>query len=198
MASGGTETSNSALTAGAPAADELAERYARALYSLADERREVDAVADQVAALGKLIDESAELRRLLASPLIDVAEGTRALDAVLAAQGFGKTVTDFVGVVAANRRLPVLRAIAAAFAALLAARRGVVVANVVSAFALTDLQRTQLRARLTEAGYSRVDLHEAVDPSLLGGLTLRIGARLYDASIKSRLQRLQHAMKGAA
>ena len=76
MASGGTEAI-SAPTAGAPAADELADRYARALYSLADERREVDTVADQVAALGKLIDESAELRRLLASPLIDVAKGTR-------------------------------------------------------------------------------------------------------------------------
>ncbi|MGY0483890.1 F0F1 ATP synthase subunit delta [Endobacter medicaginis] len=199
MAPGGTEAAISTPTSTLdPASDGLAERYARALYALADERREVDAVADQIASLGRLIDESADLRRLLASPLVDIREGAKALDAVLAAQGFGKTVTDFAGVVAANRRLPELRRIVSAFAALLAARRGVVAADVTSAFPLTDLQRTQLRARLTEAGYSKVDLRETVDPALLGGLSLRIGARLYDATIRSRLQRLQHAMKGAA
>ena len=199
MAPGGTEAAISTPTSTFDAAnDGLAQRYARALYALADERRELDAVAEQTAALGALIDGSADLRRLLASPLLDIRAATKALDAVLAAGGFGKTVTDFAGVIAANRRLPELRRIVSAFAALLAARRGVVVADVTSAFPLSDLQRTQLRARLTEAGYSKVDLRETVDPALLGGLSLRIGARLYDASISSRLQRLQHAMKGAA
>ena len=67
-----------------------------------------------------------------------------------------------------------------------------------SAHPLTDVQREQLRARLIEAGYGNVNIQEAVDPSLLGGLVVRIGARLYDTSLKSRLQRLQYAMKGAA
>ena len=72
------------------------------------------------------------------------------------------------------------------------------VAGVSSAHPLTDVQREQLRARLIESGYGNVNLQETVDPSLLGGLVVRIGARLYDTSLKSRLQRLQYAMKGAA
>ena len=73
-----------------------------------------------------------------------------------------------------------------------------VTANVATAHALSDVQREQLRARLIEAGYGNVNIQEAVDPTLLGGLVVRVGARLYDSSLKSRLQRLQYAMKGAA
>jgi F-type H+-transporting ATPase subunit delta len=86
----------------------------------------------------------------------------------------------------------------AAFAALLAEQRGQQTAEVSSAHPLTDVQRTQLTARLTEAGFSNVKLVERVDPALLGGLVVRIGSRLFDSSIKSKLQRLQYAMKGAA
>jgi F-type H+-transporting ATPase subunit delta len=85
-----------------------------------------------------------------------------------------------------------------AFAALVAQKRGVITAHVASAHPLSDVQRQQLRARLIEAGYSNVNIVEQVDPDLLGGLIVRIGARLYDTSLKSRLQRLQYAMKGAA
>jgi F-type H+-transporting ATPase subunit delta len=91
-----------------------------------------------------------------------------------------------------------LRQIVRAFAALVAQKRGVVVAEVSSAHPLSDVQREQLRARLIEAGYGSVNIQDSVDPSLLGGLVVRIGARLYDTSLKSRLQRLQYAMKGAA
>jgi len=73
-----------------------------------------------------------------------------------------------------------------------------VLAHVVTAHRLTDVQRTTLRARLIEAGYGHINIDEQVDASLLGGMTVRIGARLFDSSIKSRLQRLQYAMKGAA
>jgi F-type H+-transporting ATPase subunit delta len=107
-------------------------------------------------------------------------------------------VRDFVGVIATNRRLRYLPDIVRAFAHLVAQRRGIVTANVASAHPLTDLQRQQLRARLIEAGYGNVNIVEAVEPDLLGGLVVRIGARLYDTSLKSRLQRLQFAMKGAA
>ncbi len=176
----------------------LAGRYAAALYALADDQRELDAAVDQMDGLGRLIDESPMLRRLLASPLIDVAQARDAAQAAMQQQGFGKTVQDFVGVVANNRRLSMLRAIVTAFAALVAQKRGVVVAGVSTAHPLTDVQREQLRARLIEAGYGAVNIQETVDPSLLGGLVVRIGARLYDTSLKSRLQRLQYAMKGAA
>lgn len=173
-------------------------RYANALYSLAEDRRALDEVVDQMDGLGRLIDGNADLRRLLDSPLTDVGEASTALRAALAQEGFGKTVQDFVGVVAANRRLPALRSIIASFARLVSDKRGVVVAEVTTAHELTDLQEQQLRARLIEAGYGSVDIHRSVDPSMLGGLSIRIGARLYDSTVKSRLQRLQYAMKGAA
>jgi F-type H+-transporting ATPase subunit delta len=176
----------------------LADRYAAALYSLADDQHLLDQVVSEMESLGQLIDQSADFRRLLQSPLIDVAQATRASLAVLEAEGFGKLVRDFVGVVATNRRLRDLRHVVQAFAALVAQRRGIITAHVASAHPLNDVQRQQLRARLIEAGYGNVNIHESVQPDLLGGLVVRVGARLYDTSLKSRLQRLQHAMKGAA
>jgi F-type H+-transporting ATPase subunit delta len=176
----------------------LADRYAAALYAHADEQNKLDEVVAQMEALGRLIDSSDDLKRLLGSPLIDVNTAGKALRAALEPQGFGKIVLDTVGVVAANRRLAALQSIIAAFAALVAAKRGVVVAEVESAHPLTDVQEQQLRARLIEAGYGNVNIVKKVDPALLGGLVVRIGARLFDSSLKSRLQRLQYAMKGAA
>lgn len=176
----------------------LADRYAAALYAHADDARELDSVVQQMEDLGRLIDGSADFRRLIESPLIDVPTATKAAFAVLEANGFGKSVRDFIGVVAGNRRLNALRSIVGAFASLVAARRGIVTAHVLTAHPLNDVQRQSLRARLIEAGYSNVNIDEQVQPDLLGGLVVRIGARLYDTSLKSRLQRLQYAMKGAA
>ena len=176
----------------------LAVRYANALYAQADETGEVDRTVSEMEQLARLIDTSPEFRRLLDSPLIDVTQARNAASAVLAGQGFGKLVQDFVGVVANNRRLSQLRGIVAGFSALVAQKRGVVVAQVVSAHPLSDVQREQLRARMIEAGYGTVNIQDTVDPALLGGLVVRVGARLYDTSLTSRLQRLQYAMKGAA
>ncbi len=189
MASGGTSTHSGGA---------LAHRYATALYAHAEDQQALDATVAEVEALGRLIDEVESLRSVLDSPLIDVRTAGLAVREVLQAQGFGKVVQDFVSVVVANRRARVLRSIVASFAALVAEKRGVVVAEVESAHPLTDLQEQQLRARLIEAGYGRVNIVRRVDPSLLGGLIVKVGARLYDTSLKSRLQRLQYAMKGAA
>ncbi|MBV8455594.1 MAG: F0F1 ATP synthase subunit delta [Acetobacteraceae bacterium] len=175
----------------------LADRYAAALYSFADESGQLDAVTDEMQQLGRLIGESADFRRLIESPLIDVSQACKAALAVLAQEGFSKSVQDFVGVVANNRRLRNLPQIVAAFAALVAEKRGVVTAYVASAHKLNDVQRQQLRARLIEAGFGNVNIIERLEPDLLGGLVVRVGARLYDTSLKSRLQRLQHAMRGA-
>ncbi len=176
----------------------LLDRYAAALYAHADEAHALDTVVPQMENLGRMIDGSADFRRLLDSPLIDVKTATAAAQAVLLNEGFCKEVRDFVGVISVNRRLRELRDIVSAFAALVAHRRGIVTAHVASAHPLSDLQRQQLRARLIEAGYGNVNIDERVEPDLLGGLVVRIGARLYDTSLKSRLQRLQYAMKGAA
>jgi F-type H+-transporting ATPase subunit delta len=176
----------------------LTDRYAAALYALADEQHTLDTVVSDMETLGRTIDASADFRRLLESPLIDVNQATRAALAMLEQEGYSKPVRDFVGVVAANRRLRSLRNIVTAFSSLVAERRGIVTAHVASAHPLTDVQRQQLRARLIEAGYGNVNIQESVEPDLLGGLVVRVGARLYDTSLKSRLQRLQYAMKGAA
>ena len=179
-------------------ANGLPGRYATALYELAAERRELDPVLEQAARLVEMIDGSADLQTVLTDRTLDIRASGRAVDAVLAAEGFSPLMRDFVGVVANNRRLPRLRDILAALAAIAAGRRGEVGADVVSAHPLTDLQRVQLRSRLTEAGYSKVNIQERVDAGLLGGLVVRVGARLYDTSLRSRLTRLHHAMKGAA
>lgn len=176
----------------------LTDRYAAALYSLADDEHALDQTVDQMEALGRLIDQSADFRRFLESPLIDVTQACAAVRRIMEQEGFSPLVTRFAGVVAINRRLNKLRDIVRAFAALVAQRRGVITAQVTTAHALSTVQRESLRARLIEAGYGQVNIEEKVDASLLGGLTVRIGARLYDSSIKSRLQRLQYAMKGAA
>ncbi len=197
MSAGGTTASPGMVSANAGPTGGLAGRYATALYELADERRALDEAVDQADGLGRLIDQSAPLRALLADPVLDIAQSRRAVLALLQSQGFGEMLQHFVGVVINNRRLSDLRPILSGFAALVAARRGIVVADVASAHPLTDLQRTQLRARLTEAGYGRVNIQERVDAALLGGLVVRVGPRLYDASLKSRLARLHYAMKEA-
>jgi F-type H+-transporting ATPase subunit delta len=194
LASAQTSSGGSTISTGGG----LVDRYAAALYAHAADQHQLDAVVDQMDALGRLIDDTPDLKRLLRSPLIDVNTAGKALRAALEAQGFGKIVLDSVGVVVANRRMNALRGIISAFAALVAAKRGVVVAEVSTAHPLSDVQEQQLRARLIEAGYGNVNIVKKVEPALLGGLVVRIGARLFDSSLKSRLQRLQYAMKGAA
>jgi F-type H+-transporting ATPase subunit delta len=117
---------------------------------------------------------------------------------ILASQNFLPIIVNFANVVVANRRLSDLPGLISGFAAYVAAKRGEIVAEVTSAHPLTDLQRNQLRARLTESGFGKVNITEQVDASLLGGLVLKIGAKLYDTSLKSRLNRLNYSLKGAA
>ena len=175
----------------------LADRYAAALYSYADDTGQLDLVVSEMEQLGHLIAESADFRRLIDLPLIDIVQARKAALAVLSQEGFSKSLQDFVGVIANNRRLRNLPQIVAAFAGLVAEKRGVVTATIPT-HRLNDVQRQQLRARLIEAGFGNVNIVEQVEPDLLGGLVVRVGARLYDTSLKSRLQRLQNAMRGAA
>jgi F-type H+-transporting ATPase subunit delta len=194
------ETIASAQTANASG---LATRYAQALLSLADDARRdepgaIDRIAGDLDRLFQLWRDDAGFRAFIADPRIDAASQRNASFGVMERAGIGKEVHNFMGVLIANRRLGAMPEIAAAFGTLLAARRGQQTAEVTTAHVLTDVQRAAIAARLTDAGYSGVRLVEHLDPSLLGGLIIRIGSRLYDNSIKSKLQRLQYAMKGAA
>jgi F-type H+-transporting ATPase subunit delta len=173
------------------------------MLSLAEDRRQADpGVVDRIAGdLDRLVTlwrEDAGFRAFVADPRLDSASQRRGAFAVLERAAIGSEVRNLVGVLIGNRRLSQLPQVAAAFGRELAVRRGQQSADVTSAHALTDTQRAQIAARLTEAGYSGIRLTEHVDSSILGGLIVRIGSRLYDNSIKSKLQRLQYAMKGAA
>ena len=186
-----------------PSATGLAGRYAQALLALADDRRQADPGAtDRIAGdldrLFALWRDDADFRAFVADPRLDAQAQRRGAFGVLERVGVGEEVRNLLGVLIANRRLSALPQVAQAFGALLAGRRGQQTAEVTSAHPLTDTQRAQITARLTEAGYSGVRLTERVDPSILGGLIVRIGSRLYDSSIKSKLQRMQYALKGAA
>ena len=186
-----------------PAAGGVAERYALALLALADDKRRdnpgaLDRIAADLEGLFGLYRDDSAFRAFVTDPRISAADQKRAVFAILEKAGVGVEVRNFVGVLIANRRLSGLPSIAGAFGAKLAERRGQQVAHVTTAFPLSDTQRAQIAARLTEAGFSGVKLSETVDRAILGGLIVRIGSRLYDNSIKSKLQRLQYAMKGAA
>jgi len=187
----------------APNPTGLAARYALALAALADDKRQQDPGAlDRIAAdldrLSSLLRGDAGFRGFIADPRLDAAAQRKGAFAVLERAGIAGEVRNLIGVLIGNRRLAKLPEVAQAFGALLAERRGQQVAYVTSAHGLNDTQRAQIAARLTEAGYSGVQIAENVDPAILGGLIVRIGSRLYDNSIKSKLQRLQYAMKGAA
>lgn len=197
------ETIASAGASIAPHASGLAERYALALLGLADDMRQkdpgaLDRIAGDLERLFLLWRDDAPFRAFVADPRLGAAAQRKGAMAIVERAGIGTEVRNLVGVLIGNRRLAALPQVAQAFGTLLAARRGQQSAIVTSAHPLTDTQRAQISARLTEAGYSGVRLAEHVDPSILGGLIVRIGSRLYDNSIKSKLQRLQYAMKGAA
>lgn len=190
-----TETTASS---GSFVAGSLLGRYALALYDLSAERNVLEETISQVEGLRQLISQSSDFRALLGNKALDIAQSQKAVEAVLSAQQFGNLVKNFVGVIAQNRRLERLDEILQTFQSLVASKRGIVVAEVITASPLNDVQRAQIQARLAEAGYSRISITEQIDKSILGGLVLRVGSRLYDASLKTKISRIHNKMKGAA
>jgi len=177
----------------------VAGRYASALFELADNARALDQVAQDLDTFKKLLAESPELTRLIASPVIGRDLQGKALLAVLDAAGIKGLTRNFIGTVAANGRARELPGMATAFLAELARRRGETTAEVTSAVPLTPAQTQQLGDVLRSVlGGSRVSIDARVDPDVLGGLVVKVGSRLFDSSIRSKLARLQLAMKGVA
>jgi F-type H+-transporting ATPase subunit delta len=174
----------------------LAKRYAAALLELAEEKHALDAVAGDLVALGGMIAGSADLQKLIYSPLMQRADQTRAISAVAQAAGFGAITQRFLGLVASNRRLFALPAIIKSFRKMLADKRGEVAAEVTAAHALTDAQQAAVSEAIKRVVGGKVSIDMKVDPSLLGGLIVRVGSRMIDGSVKTKLQKLQLAMKG--
>src|SRR5665213_2780159 len=139
----------------------------------------------------------ADLRNLIVSPAFSAEDKARGLAAIAERAAFAPTTRKFLGLLAANRRTGVLPSIIDAFHRLAALRRGVVSARVTTAVALTDAQIASLTAALRSALGKDPQIETHVDPSILGGVKVRVGSRLYDASLKSKLDSLKFALKRA-
>lgn len=174
----------------------LAERYAAALYDLAESRQALDAVAADLKDLRALIAEVPDMARLVTSQALTRSEQSKAILAILD-QGKADDLTRrFVGTLADNRRLAALPRIITAFLAQLAKRRGEVVAEITSAKPLSQDQVTRVTEGLKRSLGAKVNVDLKVDASLIGGLVVQVGSKLVDHSLKTKLMRLRLAMKG--
>ena len=173
----------------------LAERYAAALFDLADERHALDAVAGDLRELRAMLHGSGDLTRMLRSPVLTRDEQGKAVAALAERAGLSSLTRDFLGVVARNRRLFAVPEMIEAYLRNLAARRGEVTAVVTVAQPLDEARQAALTEQLRRAVGARVAIDIRVDPALLGGMIVKVGSRMVDASLSSRLQRLRLAMR---
>lgn len=174
----------------------LSGRYATALFELAEESKTINAVEQSLGVLAQALVESPELKALTTSPLVARGAAAKAIAAVSATVNADAITAKFLGVLAQNGRLAQLPAIIRAFRDLAARHRGETTAEVVSAHPLTDDQVTALKQQLRMRVGREVSVDLSVDPSLLGGLVVKIGSQMIDSSIKTRLNTLAQAMKG--
>jgi F-type H+-transporting ATPase subunit delta len=174
----------------------LAQRYAGALFELADDKHQLDAVVADLAAIAKMIDESADFRRLINSPILTRTEQGKAVTGIVQAAQFNPLIAKFLGLLAQNRRLFALPAMIQAFKKMLADRRGEMTAQVWSARPLSAEQQNTLTETIKRAHGAKVTMEVKVDPDLIGGLIVKVGSRMIDSSIRTKLQKLQLSMKG--
>jgi F-type H+-transporting ATPase subunit delta len=173
----------------------VAERYASALFELARDENAIDAVASDIAAVERLIAESDDFQRLLRSPVFSADDQLNAVTAILQRAGIAGILTNFVKLVARNRRLFALEGMIRSFRDKVAAHRGEATADVVSAQALGDAEIADLKAALKSVTGKDVSINATVDPSLIGGLVVKVGSRMIDTSLKTKLASLKTALK---
>jgi F-type H+-transporting ATPase subunit delta len=182
-------SSSGTLTSG------VAGRYATALFELAKDGKLLDEVERDIREIETIHANSADFREVLASPVYTREEQGKAVAAIAAAMGLGSTVTNTLGLMAQNRRLFILPGLVAQVRALIAAHRGEVTAEVTAAKKLTK-EQTETLARTLKASVGKdVKLDVTVDESLIGGLVVKVGSRMIDTSIRSKLAKLQTVMK---
>lgn len=175
----------------------VAGRYASALFDLAKDENKIDEVEGDLKAFQALYNESDDLARLVRSPVISAEDQAKGLGAVLDKAGVGALAANFFKLIAKNRRLFAAEDMVRAYLALAARHRGEVTAEVSSAHPLTDEQTEQLKATLKETVGKDVALSTKVDASLLGGLVVKIGSRMIDTSLRTKLANMKAAMAGA-
>ena len=180
-----------------PIVSGMAGRYATALFDLANETNAIDAVKADLDRFDALIAESADLVRLVRSPAFSTDEQLRALGAVLERAGIGGLAARFLKLVTSNRRLFAVRDMIKAFRELVAQHKGEITAEVMVAERLNDRHLEALRTALKSVSGKDVDLDVKIDPSIIGGLVVKLGSRMVDTSLRTKLNAIKHAMKEA-
>jgi len=175
----------------------MAGRYATALFDIARETSAIDAVQSDLDRFDALVAESADLSRLVRSPVFSANEQLQALSAVLDRVGIGGIAANFFKLVTTNRRLFAVRDMIKAFRALVSQYKGEATAEVTVAEQLKDEHIQALRAALKAVSGKNVDLNIKVDPAIIGGLVVKLGSRMVDTSLRTKLNAIKHAMKEA-
>lgn len=173
----------------------VAGRYALALFDLARDAKQLDKVEADLVSFQAMLDDSPDLRRLISSPSFSAEQQSLALAAILGKAGIKDLVASFFAVLARNRRLFAAPDIVRTYRQLLAADKGEVEATVISASELSAQQAKSLEQALKAAMGQTVQLTQRVDPGLLGGLVIRVGSRMIDGSLRTKLRNLKFAMK---
>jgi len=174
----------------------LAGRYASALFDIARDQRQIESVSKSLDALRQALLDSKDFNELVTSPVVSREEAGKAFAALAAQFGLDAVTTNFLGVLARNGRKGQLRAVIRAFRRLAAEHRGEATAEVITARPLNDDQFKELRQQLRAHAGRDVNIDATVDPSLLGGIVVKLGSQQIDASIRTKLNRLAQAMKG--
>jgi F-type H+-transporting ATPase subunit delta len=176
----------------------MAGRYANALFELARENKAVDAVKADLERFDGMIGESADLARLVRSPVFGADEQLKALGAILDRAGISGLAANFLRVITTNRRLFAVRDMIRAFRALVARFKGEVTAQVTVAEPLNDANTGALKDALKSVtGGKDIDLDVRVDPAIIGGLVVKVGSRMVDSSLRTKLNAIKFAMKEA-
>jgi F-type H+-transporting ATPase subunit delta len=174
----------------------LAGRYASALFDLAREQRQIESVSASLASLAEAVAGSPDLAELIESPLVSRGQAGDALSAIAPGLSLDPLTVNFLGVLARNGRKGQLMPVIRAFRRLAAEHRGEETAEVVTARPLNDDQLERLRQQLRARAGRDVTIDASVDPAILGGLVVKLGSQQIDSSIRTKLNRLAHAMKG--
>jgi F-type H+-transporting ATPase subunit delta len=180
-----------------PIVSGMAGRYATALFDLASEANAIDAVKADLDRFSALVGESADLARLVRSPVFSAAEQLQALSAVLERTGIGGIAAKFLKLVTTNRRLFAVRDMIRGYRELVALHKGEATAEVTVAEKLKDEHVEALRAALKSVSGKDVDLDIKIDPAIIGGLVVKLGSRMVDTSLRTKLNAIKHAMKEA-
>ncbi len=176
----------------------MAGRYAAALFEIAKDDKQFAQVERDVKAFQGMLDGSEDLRRLVRSPVISAEDQATALAALLQKAEISGLTANFLSVIARNRRLFAVADMLKNFRALLARERGEVNADVASAHPLSTEQMNALKDTLKAQVGKDVQINTRVDPNLLGGLVVKVGSRMIDSSLRTKLNNLKVAMKGTA